>query len=167
LRGDRGPGRDADARPPEGLATDALIAAIDDGRLDGPLLGEALQRLFLGKLLKLNRVTKALSDAARFSALHARAIAQAIEHMIVGSPPPRDLNVLLELLKELLIEIGEPLSAPCAAWFREMKCSGKTGKLVHDVLHQRGDSHAGSAKSSALRALANRLERAERWSRAR
>jgi hypothetical protein len=151
----------------QGLATDALIAAIDDGRLDGPLLGEALQRLFLGELLKLNRVTKALGDAARVSALHARAIAQAIEHMIMGSPPPRDLNVLLEFLKEILIEIGEPLSAPCAAWLREMKCSGKTGKLVHDVLNHTGDSRAGSAKSSALRALANRLERAERWSRAR
>jgi hypothetical protein len=151
----------------QGLATDALIAAIDDGRLDGPLLGEALQRLFLGELLKLNRVTKALGDAARVSALHARAIARAIEHMIVGSTPPRDFNVLLELLKELLIEIGEPLSAPCAVWLREMKCSGKTGKLVHDVLNHRGDSHSGSAKSSALRALANRLERAERWSRAR
>ncbi len=153
----------------QGLATDALIAAIDDGRLDGRLLGEALQRLLLGELLKLNRLAKALGDAARISALHARVIAQAIEHMIVGlSPPPRDLHVLIELLKELLIEIGEPLSAPGAeSWLRELKCSGKTAKLVHDVLHYRGDSHAKSAKSSALRALANRVERAERWSRAR
>jgi hypothetical protein len=152
----------------QGLATDALIVAIDDGRLDGPRLGEALKLALSGELLKLKRVAKALGDAARVSVLHARVIALAIEHLIVGlSSPPRDLNVLLELLKELLIEIEEPLSAPCAQWLGVLKCSGKTGKLVQDVLHHSGDSHTGSAKSSALRALANRLERVERWSRAR
>jgi hypothetical protein len=153
----------------QGLATDALITAIEDGRLDGPLLGEALERLLLGELLKPKRVVKALGDAARVSVLHARVIAQAIEHMIVGlSPPPGDLHVLLELLKELLIEIGEPVSAPGAErWLRELKGSGKTGKLVRDLLQQKVDSHPASRKSAALRALASREKRAERWSHVR
>ena len=151
----------------QGLATDALIAAIDDGRLDGPLLGEALQLLLLGELLKLKRVAKALGDAARVSVLHARVIAQAIEHMIVGlSPPPKDLHVLLELLKELLIEIGEPLSAPCAGMVPRAEVLGKDRQAGPRRAASQGRFSRWERKSSALRALANRLERAERWSRA-
>lgn len=150
----------------QGLATDALIAAIDDGRLDSPLLGEALQRLLLGDLLKLKRVAKALGDAARGSALHARVIAQSIEHAIVElSPPPKDLHVLLELLKELLIEIGEPLSAPGAEkWFRATKFSGKTATLGRELLGLVG-GNGPSRRLAAARALAGRLDRADRWAR--
>ena len=55
----------------QGLATDALIAALDDGRIDGRLLGEALQHPLAAGLVKRARLAKSLGDAARVSRLHA------------------------------------------------------------------------------------------------
>ena len=117
-----------------GLATDALITAISDGRLDGDTLGRALAEFGTRRgrararcasmerfhdsdrpvpIVKLNRWAKVLGNAARTSPLHARAISRAISYVLRGSfsdtKPPANLNVLLELLKELLIETGEAL----------------------------------------------------------
>ena len=120
-----------------GLATDALIAAIDDGRLDGPILGSALIELAriqrdgsldipawqrpaelppLIPIVKLNRWARALTDAARVSALHARVIVSALALLIRAYPFANqklsNLIPLLVLFKELLIETGQALSNP-------------------------------------------------------
>jgi hypothetical protein len=157
------------ANTPElrGLATDALIAAVDDGRIDGKSLGEAIHRLLLEGLAKPVRLAKALGDAARVSPLHTRVVARALQPAVVGlSPPPRDLHVLLELLKELLVEIGEMLSAPGAEdYLHGLNVSGKTAKLVRDLLNLDRGSNPSSRSSAAACALQGRLERAERWMR--
>jgi hypothetical protein len=95
-----------------GLATDALIAAIADARLDGPKLGEALGSLLSTGIVKATRWAKVLASAARVSPLHARVVCLAIQHSLTGDPAEasRNLLPLLELLKELLSEAGEPVS---------------------------------------------------------
>src|SRR5262245_630916 len=50
-----------------GLATDALIASIDDGRFDAIRFGESLG--FLLPLLKAPRLARTLAQAARVSSL--------------------------------------------------------------------------------------------------
>ncbi len=151
----------------QGLGVDALIAAVDDGRLDGRLLGEAILRLQTEGLAKPSRVVKALGDAGRVSALHTRVVAQALQLVLAGlSSPPKDLHVILELLKELLAETGGGLSSPAATYLRALKVSGKTAKLAKDLLGLAGGSdNALNRRAAVVRALAGRVERAERWGR--
>ncbi len=151
-----------------GLAADALIAAIDDGRIDGARLGTAMRSLLPTSLIKPARWAKTLQDAARVSPLHARVVAHAIQHAIGEElvEPPRDILALLELLKELLIEIGEPVSVAgtrtrLAGW----KTSGKSAKVVKELLGLTESDDPSGLKVAAVRALANRIDRAERWSR--
>src|SRR5262249_25319465 len=94
-----------------GLATDALIAAIDDGRVDGELLGGVLAELLPSGLVKAARFAKTLGQAARSSLLHSFTVATAIERSLRGDPgkAPRDMSALLEVLRELLAERQEPL----------------------------------------------------------
>jgi hypothetical protein len=157
------------AKAPElqGLATDALIAAVDDGRIDGPLLGDALRQLLPDGLVKPNRLAKALRDAARISPLHARVAAQALERALVGlTERHRDLHILLGLLKELLIETGERLSVvETEDFLRGLKISGKTARLIQDLLGLPEEPNPASRSLAASRALAGRVERAERWMR--
>jgi hypothetical protein len=151
-----------------GLATDALIAAVDDGRIDGLLLGRSLRALLASGLVKTARWAKTMRDAARVSPLHARIIAHAIQIALEEglAEPPRDLLVLLELLKELLAEIGEPVSQePLRTWLAGWKTSGKTGKVVNDLLALCEKKDGTQRRAAAIRALAQRIERAERWSR--
>src|SRR5207249_4452197 len=87
-----------------GLATDALIAAIDDGRLDGNKLGAGLAALFATGPIKAGRWAKTLATAARISPLHAAVVARALQGLVQGLPDAaaKDVQTLLELLKELL-----------------------------------------------------------------
>jgi hypothetical protein len=151
-----------------GLATDGLIAAIDDGRMDGPLLGGAMRSLLATTLVMPSRWAKTLRDAARVSPLHAWIIAHAIQYALRDplAEPPRDLLALLELLKELLIEVGEPLSlVEMRAWLAGWKASGKTARVVKELLSLTENGNPAVRRAAALRALGQRIERAERWSR--
>jgi hypothetical protein len=149
-----------------GLATDALIAVIDDGRLDGCKLGTALASLLHTGLVKAARWAKTLGQVARTSPLHIEVIASAIQHALTGDPTraPKDLQSLLEQLKELLIAAEAAISVPDARRYLEgIKASGKTGKLVRELLALEGTSTGEHAKQVAIRALAGRVDRAERW----
>jgi len=103
------PGTLSSNRPElQGLAVDALVAAVDDGRLDGRPLGETLRQLLVEGLAKPARLAKALADAARVSPLHARVAMSALQRLTAGqSPPPLGFHTLLELLKDLLVETGQ------------------------------------------------------------
>jgi hypothetical protein len=159
----------AAAEPGEsGLATDALIAAIDDGRLDGPTLGTAMGTLLAMGQVKLGRWAKTLAEAARLSPLHAAVVALALQRALqdLPEPPPRDLQALLELLHELLSAAGTGLTLePTRDALSRQKVAGKTGKLVRALLALPTGSASAQAEAAAARALAGRLERAERWAR--
>jgi hypothetical protein len=157
------------------LATDALIAAIDDGRLDGKKLGDALALLLPSGLIKPSRWAKSLGSAARVSPLHVRVIAAAIERSLRGESeyPPgsltwANLQALLELLKELSIEAGDPVSRPeTREYLSRLKASGKTARLVKELLALEKRTPNTHQLSAALHALARRIERAECWCRRR
>ncbi len=153
----------------QGLAVDALVAAVDDGRLDGRLLGETMRELLTEGLAKPARLAKALADAARVSPLHTRVVASALQRSTVGqSPPPLGFHLLLELLKELLVEIGQRVDDPeVRATLGGLPSSGKTGRLARDILALEAMNDSSNRAAALARALSSRVNRGERWVRSR
>jgi Family of unknown function (DUF6493) len=143
----------------QGLAVDALVAAVDDGRLDGRLLGETLRQVLTEGLAKPARLAKALADAARVSPLHARLAAIALQRLTAGqSPPPLGFHLLLELLKELLVETGQRVDDPVVrATLGGLPSSGKTGRLVRDILAL--EAMNGTSNRARSRSLVTRQPR--------
>lgn len=149
----------------QGLAVDALVAAVDDGRIDGRLLGEATRQLLDAGLAKPARLAKAFADAARVSLLHARVVAQAIQRLAVGqSHPPLGFHLLLELLRELLVETGQRVDDPeNRAGLEGLLTGGKTARLVRDIVAIEATDARSTRTASLARALSARVVRAERW----
>jgi len=171
-----------------GLASDALIAAVDDGRLDADTLGESLRIVWQLRiemwiyrpvndplsntphtvpLVKPSRWTKALGDVARASPLHASVIARAVEKFLVDaaseSRTAASLLPFLELVRETSVETGRAVSPEARAFFGGLGTAGKTGRVVKHLLALR-DMPAGPAMRQArMQALARHIERAERW----
>ena len=178
------------AKLPElaGLATDATVAAIDDGRLGADSLGQSLRiawRLrietstyvpandltrdgpqFVG-FVKPVRWAKALSDVARSSVLHAGIVARALENILVDDASAcrttASMLLLLELLKEALVASGRALTAPARAYFSGLGASGKTGRVVGELLALSEISGAPACGKGQSQVLASRVARAERW----
>lgn len=153
----------------QGLAVDALIAAVDDGRIDGRLLGEATRQLLAEGLAKPARLRKALGEAARVSPLHARVVAYALQRFGDGqSHPPLGFHGLLELLKELLVETGQRADDPeVRAALERLPSGGKTNRLTRDILAIEATSPTPSRVSALARALSSRVQRGERWTAGR
>jgi hypothetical protein len=147
------------------LAVDALVAAVDDGRIDGRLLGEATRQLLAAGLAKPARLAKALGDAAHASLLHARVVVHALQRLAAGqSPPPLGLHALLELLKELLVETGQRVDDPgVRVALGGLPSSGKTGRLARDILALEATNPRSSRAAALARALSSRVERGGRW----
>jgi hypothetical protein len=148
------------------LATDALIAAIDDGRLDADKLGATLA--FLAPITKYARLARTLGQAARVSSLHLMVVAHVIQAALRGDPAqaPRDVQALLELLKESLLELGVSIgNAEARHYLEQIETGGRTARLVRELLalEQKPDFSIG--RQALLRALEHRLGRAESWGR--
>ena len=149
-----------------GLATDSLIAAIDDGRLDACKLGATMA--FLAPMIKCVRLARTLSQAARVSPLHLQVVAQVIQSALRGDPAqaPRDLHALLELLKESLLELGASVSdAEARGYLEKIETGGKTIRLVRELLALEEKPKPSIRRQAVLRALEHRVVRAESWSR--
>jgi hypothetical protein len=149
----------------QGLAVDALVAAVDDGRIDGRRLDEALRQLLAEGLAKPARLAKALGDAARVSPLHGRVAVHTLERLGARqSPHPPGFHAILELLKELLVETGQRVDDPeVRAALGGLLPSGKTGRLVRDILALEASNVQTSRAAALARALSSRVERGERW----
>jgi hypothetical protein len=89
-----------------GVATDAAIAAIEQGRLNAGLLGKTLAELRASGIVNLKRWSRTLGLVARASAEHALVVKRAIERSLRGDPKKaaRDEGSLVALLCELLAE---------------------------------------------------------------
>ena len=148
------------AKVPEltGLATDALITAIDDGRIDAARLGESLRTVWRWEVrgadpdfsrgrtkaessvgfAKANRWAKTLGDVARASALHAHVVACALEQVLTDGVTGRrnSANVvpLLELLREASVTCGRAVSAEARASIEKIDSGGRTGHVVKSLL---------------------------------
>jgi hypothetical protein len=177
------------ARVPEvtGLATDALIAAIDDGRIDAARLGESLRTVWrwgvpgstrqtsrgLTKadssvgFAKANRWGKTLGDVARASALHAHVVACALEQVLAdgatGRRPSASVVPLLELLREVSVTCGRAVCAEARAHIEKICAGGKTSRVVKSLLELQEIPNPTQNRVLAVQALANRITRAERW----
>ncbi len=120
-----------------GMALDALLAVVHDGRFDAELLGAAFAELLPLGLVKCGRWAKSLGEAARASTLARDAVVATIQRGLRGDPAdaPKDLAKLLELLHELLFEGGAAFDDPEARRFVEaIRTGGKTAKLCRALL---------------------------------
>ncbi len=147
-----------------GLAIDIAINAIDDGRIGSDSIGPVLARLISADA-KPSRLAKALGEVARASELHAVVIQHSLQSALRQSdgPPPKDLSKLLELLKELSIELGLAIAdQECRDFLDRFEGSGKAAKLAKQLLQlQPSDGHS-IARAGQL-AIQNRLDRVQRW----
>lgn len=149
-----------------GLATDSLIAAIDDGRLDTFELGSTLA--FLAQMTKCARLARTMSQTARISPLHLHMVAQVIQAALRGDPAqaPRDLHSILELLKESLLELGASVSdTEARGYLEKIAIGGRTARLVRELLALEEKPEPSINRQALLRALEHRVGRAESWSR--
>jgi hypothetical protein len=121
----------------ESFARDALILAIEEGRLDPSKLGHEISLFLYSERSRPKRLCKSLAEVARVSELHSVAVRQIIEHSLPGdaSMAPPGLSSLLELLYELLIASGGQLETDEARKQLELlNKGGKTGALIKQLL---------------------------------
>lgn len=127
-----GRGLGAQWMPTRNAATDALIAAISDGRLIPEELGATMCKL-LPLIGPLQRWSKALAEVARVSTHHVEQVRIIVEHTLAtnASEVPMDIIKLLELLHELVAQTGTPLkNEETLRFLKSLQCSGRSKKLV-------------------------------------
>jgi hypothetical protein len=146
---------------------DALIAAIDDGCIDGEALGEAMHALLMTGLVFGKRWPDRLKDVARSSPLGRQVVRRALERAMHPGEPQRklrDVHAWIETLHELSIEAGEAVKDPLAReGLAQVLKSGKSRKPAQallDLASAQSEAHRAVAAAHAIR---QRLARAERW----
>jgi hypothetical protein len=94
------------------LATDVLVNAVREERIDLRALGETLGQLYGHGVVKGSRIASTLSEAGRVSSKHVDAVATTIERLLAGmhGPPPPDLHAVLATLSDALAARGRPIS---------------------------------------------------------
>ncbi len=137
-----------------GLAVDAAIQAIEDGRLGSDNFGRALQFLLPHGLVKPARWAKTFAEVARVSDRHAAVVKLALEQCLdLVAEPPRDFAKLLGLLNELCVQLKQPVSEAHRAHPDGVKGSNKVAKLAKTLRSFSADD-GGAAMRRAVRQLA-------------
>jgi hypothetical protein len=156
--------KDAGAR---GLAVDAMISLIADGRCVGAELGSALAGLHAASdIVLLNRVAESLGQIARAGPLAQHVAANVVQSFLValhacGAEPPKDLHHLLTPLHEWLTALRSGPGETTRAFLQSVKVGGKTKALVTALLAM--PMGKGTPRAVAIEALRGRVERARRW----
>ena len=161
-------GLGASVQPEQGLAAQALTAAIEDGRIDDAKLGEVMGRLLLTGLVQRKCWASSLGQVVRTSPLHGQVVRSAIERSLRGDPShaPQDLYAVVELLRELVFEAGDGLHSETArAFLRQLKRTSRAGKAAQVLLGCEAADPAGRWAELMPAVVEHRLERAERWAR--
>jgi hypothetical protein len=144
-----------------GLAVDALIEVIRDGRCVGPELGDVVGRLLLGDQVKLNRLAKHLEIIARVSAVHTHVCAQVAQVACSKiTEIPNDMHYLLGPLLEWLTSLNQSVR-PELRPILEQTTRGKAAGLARRMLALQETSGVGVRVFRE--ALQGRLERVRRW----
>ncbi len=150
------------------LATDALVAAITDGRIVGPELGPLMaffwnpvhDEVRWSQRPTANRWAKTLAAVAQTSPLHAEVVRRILESFFGAPPaaPPADVGALLQLWLDLAVD------ARVAVPNRDVltKYTGKAKKIASQLLGLEGGASTLAAEAHAL-AIAGRRARAARW----
>jgi len=153
-------GRDGDLR---GLATDLLIAGIEDGRAHPGELAAVLRKLAAGGWLKGHRLVQTLAEVARVSPLHAWAVASVIEAALeVFLGQSSRANAALELLLELLLALH---CGPAEATAQRLLAvsSGKAGVAAGRIGARLGQPTLACSPVALHPAWEARIGRIERW----
>jgi hypothetical protein len=148
-------------------AVDALIALIDDGRLDGETLGTAMHDFLMTGLVFGKRWPERLMQVARTSPLALLAVRRAVERALHPGEPQRklrDLHAWLELLFELCTETGETVSDPLAReGISALAKAGKAKSAARAVLSITSSPNDRLRAAAARHAVRQRSARARRW----
>jgi hypothetical protein len=146
-----------------GLATDVCIRAISEGRLVPDNLGDTLREILPSGLIKAGRWAKTLSAVAQTSPLHATVVQQSIQRALQGDPAPmpRDFAQLLDLLRELSLDLGQSIvDTGCRDFLAKVKPTGKAGKAARALLALPPSDFATVGRPVLLEALTRRIESA-------
>jgi hypothetical protein len=93
------------------LATDVLVATVEDERFDAAKLGAGLARLLDAKVGAPARLAPSFRDAGRVSALHAAQLVRATGALVAAlETAPRGLHAPLEAAAELSAGCGYRLA---------------------------------------------------------
>jgi hypothetical protein len=157
------------------LATDALVAAISDGRVVGPELGPIMASLWspLQEGVKYvrrpigARWARTLLTVARASTLHAEVTRRIVESLFSVPPAttPPDLHALLEAWLELCEEAATGVAGERARAFLDVLARtgvGKAKAAARRLLALPSRPSASAAEAHAL-AVEGRWARAARW----
>jgi Family of unknown function (DUF6493) len=146
---------------------DALIATIDDGRLDGDTLGQAMHAFLSTGLVFGRRWPDRLKEVARASPLGRQVVRRALERAMHPATPQsklRDVHAWIETLHDLSIEAGaaveDPLTREGLAQFLKAGKARKPAQALLDLASAQSEAHRSAAAAHAMR---RRLARAERW----
>jgi Family of unknown function (DUF6493) len=146
---------------------DALIALIDDGRLDGETLGAAMHSLLMSGLVFGKRWPDRLKEVARSSPLALLVVRRALERSLHPGEPLRalrDVHAWIETLLELSMEAGEAVTDPLArTGLTGSLGSTKAAKPARAVLALAPVTARATRNRAAVHALQQRVSRAERW----
>jgi Family of unknown function (DUF6493) len=147
-----------------GLATDAAIAAVEDGRLGSDNLGRVLAVLLPTGLIKPGRWAKTLRDVARASPAHAAVVKLGLQPCLaVLADPPRDFGKLFDLLNELCAELSHGVAGDVREHLKRVKGSGKTAKTAKGLLAVPVDVPSAQMQSAVNQLVDMRVRAAARW----
>ncbi|MBL8823002.1 MAG: hypothetical protein JNJ77_10475 [Planctomycetia bacterium] len=143
-----------------GLAVDALIVLIRDGRCVGPELGEVMGSLMAVNELKLNRIAQHLETVGQASLLHAYVCSQMLQIACCRlQENTRDLHHVLSRLLEWLSALKQPVREDFKPVLDKVT-TGKAGQLSKRLKGLAPSSHDNVYLTEALE---GRLERIRRW----
>ncbi len=144
------------------LATDALVEACQRLLVVPEVLGHALAVNY--SLVKLNRVSKVLSEVAKVSKLHHWLVLRCIETCAIELPElPSDSHLLLSQMVESAIAIGAALQPKTCDKLKSIDGKSKSGKLAKQLLGLSEDAeHIATINAAIVDAT---YHRACRWQR--
>lgn len=160
-------GLDAQDKATARATVDALIAVIDDGRLDGETLGAAIHDYLSRGRTIAKRWPQRLRDIASSSLLAAFVVRRALERAfwpLESRAAIKDIHCWIDLLRELCAETGTSISdSDSRLGIEHHGRSGKSLKSARALLAQEGDSSKRLFAPAVAYALDKRLRRAEGW----
>ncbi len=149
-----------------GLATDAAITAIEDGRLGSDNFGEMLIQILPTGLIKPGRLYKTLKDISGVSAVHSAVVKLSLEQCLTGNikEMPRDFGKLLELLNELCIDLQHGVgSDEHRAFLKQITGTSKAAKAAKAILKVEVTSESLVMKNVFIEAINQRVSALKKW----
>jgi hypothetical protein len=122
------------------VATDLLVASVDDGRFDAAALGREIAWLVDHDFAKVGRLEAPLRDVARISPVHAARTLRTVEAVLaVLETRPRALHALLDVAVETAAATGgriedERARATLSGIVEDVSASSKIGTLARSLL---------------------------------